>query len=467
MQTAMILRGFQDAYLNARANLTKLPPLDELNCRDGVSDELSRQNFESQYIRWYGVAKDRKLLCRGPRVGIDLYNSNVHKIDDEWSIVSVKLPSSNLDNLLVGQRRGDLLYFAMLEPLLFDFMHEVDCKGCVSYKFIVKTQPLVDMESTPTSRPSVISYTVEEMRLGAQMKFTMNATQEYVDAFSFPGRVMSTVIAAALGLATGLAVYWYRTRQTSTAFLIKQGLKRHEFIPYYQAIVDSRDGSILGAEALVRWQPKGQKLIPPGQFIPFAEENRLIEPITDQLEEKLFDDIKRFGWLNSNRFVSINVVAEQITDSPFCTKLLNRLAEKNIASKNITVEITERHQFPDLDRGRVALQRLVDAGIRIDLDDAGTGFGGFSYIQELPIATMKIDKMFIDTLRQDGADPKQTVLLAIIEFAKAADLHIIAEGVETEEQVTQLSLAGVFAIQGFVYSRPMPAEEFIRWMKAR
>jgi sensor c-di-GMP phosphodiesterase-like protein len=213
---------------------------------------------------------------------------------------------------------------------------------------------------------------------------------------------------------------------------------------------------------------KGRKLIPPGQFIPFAEENHLIEPITDQMEEKVFDDIKRFGWQNSDRFVSINAVAEQITDSSFCAKLVRRLAEKNIPSKNISVEITERHQFPDLDRGRAALQHLVDAGIEIKLDDAGTGFGGFAYIQELPITTLKIDKMFIDTLRQEkDADPKRAVLQAIIDFAKAAGLHIIAEGVETEEQVSRLSLAGVFAIQGFVYSRPMPAEDFIRWMNAR
>jgi sensor c-di-GMP phosphodiesterase-like protein len=356
----------------------------------------------------------------------------------------------------------------MFEPLLFDFMHEVDCKACVSFEFLVRADPKVDMDSDPASGPSVISYTVEKTRLNTQMKFTLNATQEYVDAFSSPGRVLSMAIAAALGLAIGFAVYKYLTRHTSTAFLIERGLKRNEFLPYYQPIVDSRDGSVLGAEALVRWQMKGGKLIPPGQFIPFAEENHFIEPITDQLEEKVLDDIKRFGWQNSDRFVSINAVAEQITDSPFCARLLQRLAERNIPSKHISVEITERHQFSDLGRGRAALQLLVDAGIEIKLDDAGTGFGGFSYVQELPITTMKIDKMFIDTLRQEmTADPKRAVLQAIIEFARAADLDLIAEGVETEEQVSRLSLAGVFAIQGFVYSRPMPAEEFIRWMNAR
>jgi sensor c-di-GMP phosphodiesterase-like protein len=466
IQADMMLRGFHDAYENARAELAKLPPVEEMNCDNEISDALSRHNFDNSYVRWFGIAKDGKVICRGPRVGIDLSDARFHHIDDEWSLVSINSPATT-DNLLIAQKRGDLLYLAMLEPLIFDFMHEVDCKACVSYELLVRTEPKVALESVPASGPTVLSYTIERTRPHARIQFTLNATQQYVDAFSFPGRVMSMVISALLGLLIGLAVYKYLTKQASTAFLIEQGLKRNEFIPYYQPIVDNRDGSVLGAEALARWQTKGRKLIPPGQFIPFAEENHLIEPITDQLKEKIVEDFKRFGWQDSDRFVSINAVANQITDSPFCAKLVRLLAEKNIPARNISVEITERHQFPDLDRGRTALQHLVDAGIRIDLDDAGTGFGGFSYIQELPITTMKIDKMFIDTLREDRTDPKRAVLYAIIEFAKAAKLHIIAEGVETKEQVRDLGLAGVFAIQGFVYSRPMPADEFIRWMNAR
>lgn len=467
LQAAMILRGVRDGYQNARVELAKLPPMEEMNCRDQVSDELSRRNFDSEYVRWFGIAKDGKVICRGPRVGIDMSDARFHHIDDEWSIVSIHSPA-DASNLLVSQRRGDLLYLAMLEPLLFDFMHEVDCKACLSYEFIVRADPKLEMASPLASGPSEISYTLAATRLGARMEFRLNATRAYVDAFSFPGRVLSVAIASALGLAIGLALYWYLTRYTSAAALIERGLKRNEFLPYYQPIVDSRDGSVLGAEAVVRWRMKGGKLIPPGQFIPFAEENSLIDAITDQLEEKVLDDIKRFGWQGSNRFVSINVGAKQITDSSFCARLLRRLAEENIPAKNISVEITERHQFPDLGRGRAALQCLVDAGVEIKLDDAGTGFGGFSYIQELPITTLKIDKMFIDTLRQEKtADPKRAVLQAIIDFANAANLHIIAEGVETEEQVRCLSLAGVIAIQGFVYSRPMPAEEFVRWMAAR
>jgi len=465
-QAAMMLRGFREGYERARLDLEKLQPVEELNCRDEISDVLARRNFDDLYVRWFGVARDGNVICGGSRVGISLSDSRAHQIDDVWSLLSVRGPGGT-DNLVVVERRGDTLYLALLEPLLFDFLHSVDCRDCASYRFIVKADPLVEMKSKDTSSPSVISHTVEGVRLGTYMRFTLSGTQQYVDGFAIPGRFLAAAIAAIAAAALAFALYWYLMRRASMGFLIEQGVKRGEFVPYYQPIVDSRDRSVLGAEALVRWITRDGEPIPPGQFIPYSEENHLTEPITEQLVERIMEDIKRLGWQDTNRFVSINAVAEQITDSPFCEKLIRRLAESQIPAKNFSVEITERHQFSDLERGRAALRYLVDAGIEIKLDDAGTGFGGFSYVQELPIGTLKIDKMFIDTLQREGGDPKREVLFAIIEFAKAARLKVIAEGVETEEQVARLKDAGVYAIQGFVYARPMPAVEFIRWMQAR
>jgi sensor c-di-GMP phosphodiesterase-like protein len=279
----------------------------------------------------------------------------------------------------------------------------------------VKADPEVGMKSEDTSDHAVISYTVEGVRLGTYMKFTLSATQQYVDGFSVPGRFLSAACAALTAVAFAFVLYWYLMRRTSLAFLIKEGLKRKEFVPYYQPIIDSRDGSLLGAEALARWLTKREKLIPPVQFIPYAEENHLIDPITYQLVESILVDIERFQWQDTSRYISINATAEQITDSPFCETLIRRLAESKIPTKHLSIEITERHQFLDLERGRIALQRLVDAGIRIMLDDAGAGYGGFSYLQELPIKTLKIDKMFVDTLRRESRDPKQDVLFAIVE----------------------------------------------------
>jgi EAL domain-containing protein (putative c-di-GMP-specific phosphodiesterase class I) len=464
-QAEMMLRGFREGYESARLDLAKLPPIDDLNCLDGVSDLLTRRTFDNEFVRGFGVARDGNVICRGGPA-INLSASQAYRIDDVWSLLSAGRPGKP-DHLVVVQRRGDLLYLAMLESLLFDFLHSAHCRDCVSYNFVVKSNPMLDVKSDDASEPSVISYTVERvLATGTHMEFTLSATQRYVDSFLIRGRFLASAIAAIIAGIFAFPLYWYLMRRTSVAFLIEEGLKHREFVPYYQPIIDSRDGSVLGAEALARWVTKAGKLIPPGQFIPFAEENHLIEPISDQLVERILVDMKRLAWQGANCFISINAAAEQITDSPFCEKLINRLAESKIPAKNLTVEITERHQFPDLDRGRLSLQRLVDAGIGIKLDDAGTGYGGFSYIQELPIETLKIDKMFIDTLRSDRGDPKRDVLFAIIEFAKTAKLRVIAEGVETRDQVASLMDAGVYAIQGDVYAHPMPAEDFVRWIQA-
>ena len=465
-QAGMMLRGFREGYESARSDLEKLPPIEELNCQNEISNLLARLTFDDLYVRWFGVARNGNVICRAGRVGISLSHSKSHDIDSVWSLLSVHGPGKT-DNLLVVQRRGDTLYLALLEPLLFDFLHSVQCRACTSFDFMVKSDPEVILKSDETSDPIVISYTVEGERLGTSMKFTLNATQQYVDGFAGRGRLLSTIIASMIAAVFAFALYAYLIRRMSLKFLIEEGLRHREFLPYYQPIIDSRDGSVQGAEALVRWVTKRGKLIPPIQFIPYAEANYLIEPITEGLIDRIVVDMKRLGWQDTSRFISINAIAEQITDTPFGEKLIGKLSDNKISPTNLAVEITERHQFPDLERGRVALQQLVNVGIKIKLDDAGTGFGGFAYVQELPIQTLKIDKLFIDTLRNEGGDPKRKVLFAIIEFAKTAGLNMIAEGVEIQDQVVRLRDAGVYAIQGYVYARPMPIQEFIQWLQAR
>lgn len=205
---------------------------------------------------------------------------------------------------------------------------------------------------------------------------------------------------------------------------------------------------------------------PPGQFIPYAEESGLIQPITLQLTEQITADVARLQWANSPRFVSINLVPEQLENMDYVRHLLGLIQQHQLSPHNISVEITERRQFEDMAAGKLVLQALTQAGIEVKLDDAGTGFGGFAYIQELPIGTLKIDKMFVDTLRH-GDDAKRPVLDAIVEFARISKLETIAEGVETLAQVRQLADLGVHAIQGYVFGKPMPLADFEEWARTR
>jgi len=457
--------GFGEAMNVTKRDLAQLPELEALDCQNGMSDLLARTRLHNAFVDWAAISQNEEVICRSGLVWVDMKaNPRRLMIDDTWSLVMVTPGSETY--LMLEQRRGDLEYAALFSNVIFDSGVHLGCTRCVSHEETARGNIELHLKPADLDGPEAVSYSNTRPRNSYQVTLTVRATQEFVDRFKAQGRALSIALATLVGLVAGLLVYIYLAHHRSLPYLIRRGIRANEFAPFYQPVIDSRNGSILGAEALIRWKSKDGKLIPPGQFVAFAEESGLIQPITGLLIKQVLADLQNFGWLNTDRYISVNVIPEQIMESSFCEDLVNRLAKHGVPGKNIAIEITERRQFKNLDEGRRALSCLVGAGIEIKLDDAGTGFGGFSYIQELPIDTLKIDKMFVDTLLHPG-DAKRPVLDAIIEFAKSAHLQTIAEGVETPEQVTHLAEAGVYAIQGYVYSRPMPAREFISWMAAR
>jgi EAL domain-containing protein (putative c-di-GMP-specific phosphodiesterase class I) len=459
-QTDVLVRRLQEAVAGTRHELEQLPPIKELNCRDdGTSEVLAERAFQNPYVRWIGVKREGEMVCRSGVMNRDPGSAgHLRRINNVWSI---QLVQGTADIIYVKQHRDDAEYIAIPETMIFEFESLIDCTQCVGYEWEVFRPDFIVRAGNWDG--VVIRHTQDAKIEGIATRITLGASQRYVDKFQSVGRIVAAGIAAIVALALSFILYGLLARQTSLESLMRQGLRRGEFLPYYQPIVDGRDGSVLGAEALVRWYRRG-KLVPPGQFVPSAEENGLIGPITDQLVKKVLEDVKAFGWVGTNRYVSINAEPDQIVKTDFCASLVNQLKVSGIPGKNIAVEITERHQLTDLAAGRSRLLCLAEAGVDIKIDDAGTGFGGFSYVQELPVSTLKIDKIFVDTLRTES-DAKRPVLDAIIQFARQSGLSTVAEGVETSEQVEYLTNAGVYAIQGYVYSRPMTAEALIIWVK--
>ncbi|NOI25981.1 EAL domain-containing protein [Vibrio mediterranei] len=242
---------------------------------------------------------------------------------------------------------------------------------------------------------------------------------------------------------------------------LKLNLEHSKFIPYYQPIVDSRTNEVLGAEVLIRVRQPDGSLVHPHQFITEAEESGLIIPITYQLIEKVLIDLTKLDWDSSRKFVSINVVPELLVNDKLCNRIVALCSFYKVPTSLINLEITERLKIPDLDRVKGPLNNFRKQGINIKLDDVGTGYGGFRYIQELDIDSIKIDKMFVDSI----CDPriKCNVLDAIIAFIKTSGLEAIAEGVENVEQLEYLSQNGIYNIQGYIYAKPMAFVDFKYW----
>ncbi|QFU20655.1 EAL domain-containing protein [Shewanella eurypsychrophilus] len=244
----------------------------------------------------------------------------------------------------------------------------------------------------------------------------------------------------------------------SLSYRLKVAIKKGELVAYYQPIIDAQTGYIVGAEALVRWFKPDGTIEPPGRFIQILEESELINELTLQLLRNIPVDLVDVLKESPNFRCSINLVPQHLESADFSDQLI-LLAEQGFPCHQLAIEITERYPLKNLRQARINVDKMKALGVCIELDDAGTGYGGASYLQELNIDVMKIDKLFVDTLI---ISPDRTqVLDANIQMALTLGMQIIAEGVEASSQSKTLLDKGVRFQQGFLFAKPLSAVEFV------
>lgn len=239
---------------------------------------------------------------------------------------------------------------------------------------------------------------------------------------------------------------------------LKEAIDAHRFLLYYQPQYDSKSNKLRGVEALIRWKDENGHMINPGSFIPIAEKNGMIVPIGSWVME---EGIKKYAsWrqkYDCNIVLSLNISALQYKRPDFETHLFSLLEEYQVNPKDIELEITESVLIDDFDQVVEKLHTIKDYGIKISLDDFGTGFSSLSYLKGLPIDTLKIDKSFIDTIIEDKST--QVITESIVSMVKKLGYETVAEGVETEEQFEYLKNIECDNIQGFLLGKPMPEDE--------
>lgn len=239
---------------------------------------------------------------------------------------------------------------------------------------------------------------------------------------------------------------------------MENALNDREFELYYQPQYDSKTKRLRGVEALIRWRDNLGKMISPGVFIPIAEQSGMIVPIgTWVLEEGISRFAKWKEKYDMPLVISLNISAIQYKRPDFVYNLLNILKKYQVDPGEIELEITESVLIDDFESVLEKLHILKEYGIKISLDDFGTGFSSLSYLKGLPIDTLKIDKSFIDTVICD--DSTRVITESIVSMVKRLGCETVAEGVETEEQYEYLKDIDCDNIQGFLLGRPMPASE--------
>ena len=246
---------------------------------------------------------------------------------------------------------------------------------------------------------------------------------------------------------------------------LRQAIAHKEFEVYYQPQVNMQDASIIGMEALVRWNHPKKGVVSPALFIPLAEETGLIIEIDKQVT---LDAMHQFvQWIEDGYSVgvlSVNLSMMQLNHEDFLDFVRESLLTSKISTKYLMFEVTETQVMKNPQNAIVVLQQLQDLGIRLAVDDFGTGHSSLSYLKQLPIDKLKIDQSFTRDVLVDEDDAELT--RAIISIAKSLRLEIIAEGVETQEQASFLMENGCMEAQGYLYYKPQKAETITEILKA-
>ncbi|MCW8918251.1 MAG: EAL domain-containing protein [Gammaproteobacteria bacterium] len=240
---------------------------------------------------------------------------------------------------------------------------------------------------------------------------------------------------------------------------LRQAIEQQQFLLYYQPKVDVRSGAIVGAEALIRWQHPERGMVQPGEFIPVAEESGLIGPIGAWVMREACRQNRT--WLKGGLgavCVSVNMAAPQFRERDIVAQVAAILAESGLPAKLLELEITEGLLIGDLDAIEEKLHGFRRLGLKIAIDDFGTGYSSLSYLSRFPITTLKIDRAFIHDLENNRSTAE--IARAIIGLSRGLDLEVVAEGAETAEHIQFLTEQGCGTVQGFFYSRPLPAAEF-------
>lgn len=254
------------------------------------------------------------------------------------------------------------------------------------------------------------------------------------------------------------------TRRLTLERDLGRALVRGQLRLVYQPIVDLHDGRPVGCEALLRWDHAELGPVAPAEFIPLAEKTGLIGPIGDWVVARSVDQLRRWsdaGAVAPDFSVAVNVSAVQLADPTFIESVTRTIGDARIDPRQLHLEITESVLMEDVRRSIAQLEELRALGVRIDVDDFGTGHSSLAYLKRLPITTLKIDRSFVAGL---GSDPHDTsIVRAIISLGQALDLDLVAEGVETVTQLHELRRLGCRRAQGYLWLPPRPPDDVIAW----
>lgn len=240
---------------------------------------------------------------------------------------------------------------------------------------------------------------------------------------------------------------------------LRRAIENQEFLLHYQPKCDLATGAVVGAEALIRWQRPGLRILGPNEFLPLAEDAGLMEKIGEWVVRTAC--LQNRAWQDAGFppiAVSVNVSPLQLERESLVPQVAQALRDSGLDPRYLEIEVTENGMMRHVERSMQTLRRLKELGVRISIDDFGTGYSSLGHLKHLPLDTLKIDKSFIRNISSDHQNA--SIVKAVISLAHSLNLNVVGEGVETEEEYEYLGRMGCNEIQGYYRGRPVPAQKF-------
>jgi len=267
---------------------------------------------------------------------------------------------------------------------------------------------------------------------------------------------------------SGIEVYTaesdpYAPRRLALAADLREALEAQEVDVYVQPKASLADGTVIGAEALVRWTHPRLGPLSPVQFIPAAEHTGVIRPLTQYVVEQGLRQCRRWRDAGYDLSISVNLSARNLFDSHLVEDIGQAIEDAGVPPSSLTLELTESTVMGESRRSMAVLEGLHELGVVISVDDFGTGYSSLSHLRQLPVSELKVDKSFVQTMTTTEHDA--VIVRALVDLGRSLGLETVAEGVESTEAWDLLREMGCDVAQGYLLSRPLPADGFLRWLE--
>jgi sensor c-di-GMP phosphodiesterase-like protein len=435
-------------------------------CTPNLIQSLRRTAFDAAPVKQVGLmAADGRVLCSEPELPIAITEVLSSQAVAEGIRLDVLRLADGQSMLRLRRTGAGSEPFAIIPSSLLLPQVSIDGSPMRGYAAILTKDGVVIGASGERPNPDAAIFGMKATSSLYGFKVEVAAPHEMLPAVHNSIRwlalAVSIIVIAAL---TSVVVTLMRRRPHDPVAELRAALKAGEFVPYYQPVVDIRSGQLRGAEVLVRWRKPDGSLELPSTFIPLAESSGLIRDLTRDLMRQVCRQAGGALGCRPALKVSFNLSAKQFHDDAIVKDVRNIFLNSAIRFSQVVLELTERDSIENFGEVRQVIAALQALGVRIAIDDVGTGHCGLSYMLKLGVDIIKIDKMFVDAI---GTDRNSTTIVeTLVDLAHNMRMDVVAEGVENFEQVMHLREVGIRSAQGYVFAPPLPGSAFLQLVQA-